>query len=55
MLFPRVALLTILLCLGLGALFLLVIWRSRTRGGSSPGQLPLKVAAAPRKQDRPPS
>jgi hypothetical protein len=34
--FPHVVLLTVLLCLGLGAFVLAVVWRSRTRIDSSP-------------------
>jgi hypothetical protein len=31
LLFPRLVLLTVLLCFGFGAFFLAVLWRSRTR------------------------
>jgi hypothetical protein len=50
MLFPQVALLTVLLCLGLGALFVLIVWRSRAR--SAPPLL-APAASASRKRDRP--
>ena len=36
LLFPHVALLTVLLCLALGAFVLAVAWRSRARGGPPP-------------------
>jgi len=36
MLFPQLVLLTVVLVLGLGALFLLLAWRSRLRGVSLP-------------------
>jgi hypothetical protein len=36
LLFPQAALVTVLLCLGLGAVLLAVVWRSRARVGSPP-------------------
>jgi hypothetical protein len=50
MLFPQVALLTVLLCLGLGALFVLIVWRSRARSASP---LLAPAASASGKRDRP--
>jgi hypothetical protein len=54
LLFPQAALLTVLLCLGLGAFVLAVVWRSRARDGSSAVRPPLADAAPVlRKRDRP--
>jgi hypothetical protein len=51
MLFPRVALLTVLLCLGLGALFVMIVWRSRAR--SAPPPLLAPAVSPSRERDRP--
>jgi len=56
--FPRLVLMTILLCLGAGAFFLLLAWRSRSGGGAAPASPPASspwtdAVGALRKRGRP--